>query len=69
MAQNTVLAKSNGTKTEKFYCVKCRKNLVQTQYHLVQWPNGRHAIVAKCPECGTNMPRVVSDAYAAEMKK
>lgn len=45
-----------------FYCVKCRasKNVSDSEVKHTTLRNGRPAITAKCPDCGTKMVRIVS---------
>jgi hypothetical protein len=44
-----------------FYCVKCREHKRGiTNFERVTWKNGRHAAKAVCPDCGTNMNKIVA---------
>ena len=44
-----------------FYCVKCRaKKDVGENYEKVTLKNGRPALKATCPDCGTGMFKIVA---------
>ncbi len=44
-----------------FYCVKCRaKQDVGESYQKVSLKNGRPALKATCPKCGTGMFKIVA---------
>ena len=42
-----------------FYCVKCRERKQIEEYHKVRLKNGSKALVARCPDCGTRLYRIV----------
>ena len=43
-----------------FYCVKCRAKKDTEDYQKVTLKNGRPALKAKCPDCGTGMFKIVA---------
>lgn len=45
-----------------FYCVKCRakKDVEEGDTEKRTLKNGRPALAAKCPDCGTGMFKIVS---------
>jgi nitrate/TMAO reductase-like tetraheme cytochrome c subunit len=44
-----------------FYCVKCRaKKDVGENYEKTTLKNGRPAVKATCPDCGTGMFKIVA---------
>jgi len=50
-----------GEEKMTFYCVKCRaKKDVGDNYERVTLKNGRPALKANCPECGTAMYKIVA---------
>jgi transcription elongation factor Elf1 len=48
------------TQPKIFYCVKCREKVLIKEYHETRLKNGSKALVAKCPNCGTRLYRIVS---------
>lgn len=48
-----------GEKIVQIFCVKCRvKRDVGDDYQTVTLKNGRKAVKAKCPHCGTGMFKI-----------
>ena len=41
-----------------FYCVKCRAKKEVSDYENVTMKNGKPAMRAKCPDCGTTMFKI-----------
>ena len=45
----------------EFYCVKCKAK-VTSQGHVVVNDKGTRMAKAKCPDCGTNLNRILGKA-------
>ena len=52
--------KSDATKTEKMYCVKCRQHVIVSNPQPVKMGSDRHALQGLCPHCGTKTFKIVS---------
>lgn len=52
-----------------FYCVKCKQKKEVEDYETATWKNLRSAVKAKCPDCGTDMYRILPLPKASEPKK
>jgi len=48
----------------EFYCVKCKakKSVGDESTTTVETKNGRRMAKAKCPDCGTNLNRILGKA-------
>ena len=49
------------TETYEFYCVKCKTKRT-AEGKVVVSENGRRMAKGKCPECGTNLNRILGKA-------
>ena len=49
------------TYSGEFYCVKCKAKK-QAEGHVFVPENGRRMAKAKCPDCGTNLNRILGKA-------
>ncbi len=63
MADKTVADKTvaDKTYTGEFYCVKCKAKRSATG-NIVVSENGTRMAKGKCPECGTNLNRILGKA-------
>lgn len=55
------MAESAETYKGEFYCVKCKAKK-QSEGKVVVSENGRRMAKGKCPDCGTNLNRILGKA-------
>lgn len=55
MFSNLIKFKGRRNKTMKMYCMKCKKKVEAKSPAGVVLKNGRNAVKATCPVCGTKM--------------
>ena len=48
----------------KTYCVKCRKNIENSNPKIFKTKNGRLIMLSKCTECGFKKTRIVKEQEA-----
>ena len=54
---------------QSFYCVKCKSSKNQVPKKCIKTKNGRHALRAKCNDCGTKLTKFCSKEDHDSMKK
>ncbi|MBN1390147.1 MAG: response regulator [Candidatus Thermoplasmatota archaeon] len=50
------------------YCVKCKKKVEIQKAELFMMENDMHAFKGKCPDCGTNVTRIIGKSIGVQQK-